>query len=93
MILERIKNLLIPTLDEEQKKLMNERQMMSQIHQDWKTKAFAEAEKRFLVLSPMDASETHWKLTNHRGDVVFPTHTWGATRFQMNGFFQDNPQV
>jgi hypothetical protein len=93
MILERIRHLLSPNLDEEQKKLMNERQMMSQIHQDWKAKAFVEAERRFLVLSPMDASETHWKVANHRGDVVFPTHTWGATRFQMNGFFQDNPQV
>ena len=93
MILDRIRHFFEPTHDEIERTLMNERLLMNQIHEDWKARAFPEAEKRFLVLSPLDSSETHWKLVNQRGDTVFPTNKWGATRNEISGFFESHPQA
>jgi hypothetical protein len=66
---------------------------INEMHQTWLTNAQAEAKKRFLKLEPTDGGNTHWRLYNSSGELVFPLDSYGATKHIINGYFAQNPQA
>lgn len=66
---------------------------INQLHQDWIPRATAEAKKRFLRLEPTDSGQTHWRLFNSSGELVYPTDCFGADKASINGYFMQNAQA
>ena len=57
-------------------------------HENWKKATTAECERRFWRLVPTDETESHWRILNSQGAVLYPEIRWGATIPEINGFLR-----
>ena len=93
MILGRIMRFFIQPENETRKELMNTQQARNDTHIAWIESATKEASRRFLKLEPTDMGQTHWRLCDTGGELVYPQHSYGASRSSINGYFLQNPQA
>ena len=79
--------------DETKEDELNNQKVRNDSHLAWIQSATEEAAKRFLKLEPTDVGQTHWRLYNTSGELVYPQHSYGASRSSINGYFLQNPQA